>query len=160
MALALFGITHSDVRAHFFPSRAAFDGSSKPTSTAVGQMIDAAAAELAGRLAAQSVTASELDSSGEPNAYAWCQDYVRLGAAIRVMEAMAGAGAVPKFWRDELTAKQTALEKYGSVILGDAPTPSEPSQGPRSHIGNHDLDTGDEDLISDVVPRFRRSDAL
>jgi hypothetical protein len=160
MALSLFGITYSNVRAHFFPSLADFSGSTKPTSTAVGEMIDSAAADLNGRLAAVGVTAADLDSSGEPAAYAWCKDYVRLASAIRVCEALTGAGQVPKFWREELKAKQDALEKYGHTVLGDAPTPDQLSAGPRSHLTNHDLDTGEETLISDAIPRFRRDDEL
>lgn len=160
MAIALFGLTHTSVRDHFFPARAAFSASTKPTSSAVGEMIDGAAAELAGLLAAQNITASDLDSTNEPNAYAWCQDFVRLRAAIRVQESIAGAGSVPQFWRDEITNKTTMLEKYGSTLLIDVAQPTAPTRGPRSHVTNHDLDTGDEDLISDAVPRFRRDDVL
>jgi hypothetical protein len=76
------------------------------------------------------------------------------------MQAFAGAGAVPKEWRAELEMYYETLEKLGYIALGDAPSPGDEANGPRSHISEHDLDTGDEDLISDVIPKFRRDDYL
>ena len=123
-------------------------------------MIDAAAAELNGRVRAQGVDPTSLDATGEPAAFAWCQDYVRLASAVRVVESMAGTGAVPKWWVEQLTAKQAALEKYGYRALGDASNQSESAHGMRTHIKHFTLDTGDAADIADLVPKFRRDDEL
>lgn len=161
MPVPVFGVTHAAIRSHYFPSRNAFDANSKPTATAVGEMIDAEAARLSGALSAIDVSASTISTdagSTYPSAYAWCQDTIRLGAAIRVMFAIAGAGSVPDFWVEQLEARYTALAEFGFSVLGDAPRPDQ--LGPRSHVSEHDLDRGDLDLLSDVIPRFRKSDEM
>lgn len=163
MAVATFAVVHGDVQAHYFPQLAAFGAATDPTSTAVGQMISAEAAVLAGRLAAQSVSASVLSADAGAtysNAYAWCQDTIRLGAALRVSWAMAGGNPSAEAWEKELEQRYADLAKHGYVILGDAPEPSEEPNGPRWHVGNHSLDTGEDDDISDAIPRFRRDDEL
>lgn len=163
MPVPVFAQTHTTVHDHFFPSLAAFSGSTKPTSTIVGEMVTAEAARLYGALAAVSVSASTISTDAGttyPAAYAWCQDTVRLGAAIRVMQAIAGAGAVPKAWTEELEKRYKLLEEKGYLALGDAPSPSESVSGPRSHVTVHDLDTGDEADMSTAEPKFRRDDSL
>lgn len=163
MAIETFGVTADSLRAHHFPHFAggAFSVTSKPSLATVTEMVSAAAAELAGYLSAEGVSASSLTEADTPNAYAWCADTVRLGAAARVARTVTNmrpeAAAV---WQAAFDARVTMLEDNGYVVLGDAPATSEEPNGPRSHIGAHDLDTGDEADISDVVPRFRRSDSL
>jgi len=163
MTVPVFGINAASIRSHYFPSLAAFSVSTKPTDTTVGEMIDREAGRLVGALKAVSVVASTISADAGatyPSAYAWCQDTIAIGAAIRVMRAISGEGAVPSLWREAIEAKYKYLAEKGWVVLGDAPQPSQSVTGPRTHIGNHALDTGDESDISDVVPRFRRSDAL
>jgi hypothetical protein len=163
MSVPTFAITHAEVRAHKFPALAAFSTLTKPTLASVNEMVAAEAARLAGALRRAGVLASTVsDDVGitYPEAYAWCQDAIRLGAAIRVIEAQAGAGKVSKLWREELDAKYADLRTNGYVVLGDAPGPLQESNGPRSHITNHALDEGDEDDMSDVIPPFRKSDML
>ena len=160
MALSTFGVVHGDIKASKFPSLADFSSTTKPTSTTVGSFVNRAAADLVGGLAIKGVTAADIDSSGEPAAYAWCQNYVIIGAAIMVVEAQAGAGAVPEWWTKELESLRTSLEEYGYLALGDAPAPSQSVDGPRSHGLEHGLDTGDVDDISDLIPKFRRNDVL
>jgi hypothetical protein len=160
VSVYIFGVTYTTVHDHYFPSRTDFSGSTKPTSTVVADMVNAAGADLTGRLTAAGVSAAGLTSSTAAYYY-WCADYVRLATAIRVMEAMAGAGAVPEFWRNELNLKRYDLSTNGAAALGDATAPSDGGgAGPRSHVTAHSLDTGDEADISDAVPRFRRSDQL
>jgi hypothetical protein len=163
MAVATFGVGAADVRDEYFPSLAVFSASTKPSSGAVLKFIQGEGAKLYGALAAKGVSASTIISdagSSYPNAYAWCQATVSLGAAIRVMQAIAGFGAVPSAWFDLLKQRYESLSQMGYLALGDAPGPEDVANGPRSHISNHDLDTGDEDLISTVVPKFRRDDKL
>jgi len=160
MPVSIFSIEHADISAHYFPSRTAFSASTKPTAAAVGEMIEAESARLAGALSAIDVSASTLSTdagASYPAAYEWCRDTIRLGAAIRVMQAIAGAGAVPEFWVTQLEARYKALADNGFSALGDAPRPSQ--LGPRSHVSAHDLDRGDLDLLSDVIPPFRKNDA-
>jgi hypothetical protein len=163
MSVSVFAITHVEVRGHFFPSLAAFGSGTKPTSAYVAQMIDAAAARLAGSLKAEGVTASTISAdlgATYPNAYALCQGVIRMDAAIRVMEAVAGAGAVPTFWRAEVDDFYKRLDERGYVALADAPAPSQQSDGPRWHGGRADLDLGDDSDLADLVPKFRRDDEM
>ena len=163
MAIPVFGVTDTEVRAYYFPQLAAFSSSTNPTDVTVDGMIAAEAAKLAGKLSAVSVSATDLDDdSGAtyPIAYAWCQDVVRLGAAVRVAWSQAGFGENATSLAAELERRYKELEDSGSVVLGDAPTPSQLPNGPQWHVGNHSLDTGDATDISDAIPRFRRSDEL
>jgi hypothetical protein len=163
MGLAIFAVTHAEVRSHYFPSLAAFASGTKPTSTAVGQMIDEAAARLAGALAAEGITAAVISAdagASYPNAYALCQSVMLQDAGIRVMQSIAGAGAVPKEWRSEVEAFYERLDERGYVALADAPAPALNANGPRSHIIDLGLYTGDTADESDAVPRFRRDDML
>ncbi len=163
MALSIFGVTSSLVRASYFADLADFAGGTTPTSTSVGNMINRAAADLVGRLAAKSVTAATISvdaGSTYPAAFAWCAGYIELGAAIRVAREMYGAGQVPTDWTKELNELRAALEKYGYLILGDAPAPSEQADGPRDWISHHSLDTGEDTDRSEAIPRFRRDDEL
>lgn len=163
MAVPVFGLTHTDVRSAYFPSLAAFGASTKPTSTEVGNFIERASADLFGRLVVEGVTPATISTDAGvtyPAAYEWSQDYILLGAAIRTITAQAGAGAVPKAWREELDSMRTRLDDFGYLALGDAPAPSVQSEGPRSHGLEHSLDTGDVDDMSDLIPPFRKSDLL
>lgn len=163
MALALFGITHTVVHDNYFPALAAFSGSSKPTSTAIGTMIDEAAGVLGARLLAlgsNPTTISTDAGATYPFAYQWCRRYVSLDAAVRVFRAMAGGGPVPEEWLAELERMLKALDTLGLSALGDAPAPTQDSRGPFTHIATHGLDTGDEADMSDAVPVFRVKDDL
>lgn len=165
MAISIFGVGHENVHSEYFPSLISFSGSTKPTATTVGTMIEKEAARLLGALAAAGVDGDTISADAGatyPSSYAWCQDTITLGVAIRVMRAIAGDGAVPKYWQETLESRYEMLKESGGVVLGgDAPGGSSTgATGPRSHISEHDLDTGDEALISNAVPRFRRSDDL
>lgn len=163
MAVSTFGVTAGDIHDHYFPSAAAFSTSTKPTAATVAVMIQEEGADLSGALAAEGISASALSTDAGatyPNAYAWCQDALRLGAAIRVMTAYAGAGAVPELWKSWLDDKYTALEQRGYLELGDAPAPAQLSDGPRWHGQNHNLDTGDDSALSTLIPKFTMDDKL
>lgn len=163
MAIPRFGVTDSEVRDFYFPQLAAFSSSTTPTDSTVDGMVNAEAAILAGRLASKDISSSTIDTDAGatyPIAYAWCADTVRLGVAVRAAQAMAGFGPNAEAWSKELAARYEQLDKYGYSILGDAVAPSEEPNGPRWHVGNHSLDTGNESDISDAIPRFRRDDEL
>ncbi len=155
-----FSVTTGMVRAHYFPTLADFDTSTTPLAATVTEMIAAESAEMIGRLAAAGVVADNLSAATTPASFAWCQDTVRLGAAIRAAKAMVGFSGAVEDWEKALAARYELLTTKGYVILGDAPTPADNPNGPVSHISNHHLDTGDEDLISSVIPKFRRDDML
>jgi len=161
MSITVFGVTAQSIRDHHFPQleAQAFSAYSRPTSTAVGEMVDEAAAELAGKLAAEDITAADITSGDYPVAYAWCRATVRLSAALRVLRAMANQDPeVAKAWQTQLDARYAELAAMGAVALGDAPLPSQPSNGPRSHVSAYSLDTGDDEDLSTLEPKFRRDD--
>jgi hypothetical protein len=163
MAIPVFGLTHTSVHDHYFPSLVAFSASTKPTATIVGEMITNVAAELIGRLAAVHVTGATISTDAGatyPSAYAWCATYIRQGAAIAVMEAIAGAGAVPEAWQKVQDQRNKDLKEFGYLILGDAPAPSEQASGPRSHGTHNNLTADSSEDMSSMVPIFRRSDKL
>lgn len=163
MALQTFGVTAAKVAAHHFPQLSGgFSANSSPTTTTVGEMIDAEAARLAGKLRAKAVTPSTVDNSSTyPEAYNWCADTIRLGAAVRAARAMVGQNpAVVDAWEKELAARYADLTKHGYIALGDAPEPSESATGPRTHIDELSLTTGTSDttLVSSAEPTFRIKD--
>lgn len=163
MALPTFAVTHSGVHDHYFPGWNVFGAGTVPTSTTVGEMVTAEAGRVFGALLNEGISAATIsDDLGVtyPAAYAQCQSAIRLGAAIRVMQAVSGAGAVPEHWRTELEAFYKRLDELGYLALGDAPAPAQNSDGPRWHGQNHDLDTGDDTLLSSLEPKFRRDDEL
>lgn len=162
MTVSIFAVTYSKVRAHYFPQLSDFSGSTNPTSTTVGEMIDAEGARLAGALSKVGVSASTVSADAGatyPAAYAWCQDTLRLGAAVRVARAMSGTSAVSERWQTELDGRYEDLLDNGAVALGDAPTTAAAS-GPRSHIHRLGLDVGDDADASPLDTKFRRSDQL
>ncbi len=161
MAIAVFGVTAAKLKAHHFPQLAEFSANSNPTSTTVGEMIEASAVDLAGRLRAEGLTPSAIDAATTSESYAWSADAVRLGAAVRAIAGMTGQDpAVRQAWERDLQRKWDDLTSRGYLALGDATAPAELADGPRSHISNHSLDVGDEQDISDVIPVFRRNDHL
>lgn len=162
MAVSTFGVTYSAVKNHHFPQLGGdFSTTTKPTATTVGEMIDAEAADLEGALLAKDLVASTLDDDTASAAYKWCAETIRLGAAVRALQAMLTADPeVVKAWQAKLNARYKKLEDKGGIVLGIAEDASDLSSGPRSHITTHSLDTGDDQDISDVVPVFRRNDPL
>lgn len=162
MPITLFGITATKVRDHHFPQIGAFSTATKPTATAVGEMIDEAAADLAGALSQQGLSAADLTQNAYPAAYAWCAKTVRLAAAIAVMRGSSTANPeVAKAWEKELRERYKELEDKGYLALGDAPAPAaDEANFVITHLGRHGLDTGDEDNISELEPVFRRDDQI
>lgn len=161
MSLATFTVTYTKVRNHHFPLLPNFSASSDPSSDTVTEMIQDSAAELAGKLSAKGVDSTAITSDDHPQAYQWCAETVRLGAAIRAIQAMASRDPeVAKAWQKKLDARFEALEEYGAEALGDAPA-SDTANGPLTHINNHSLDTlltGDEP--SNSIPYLRGDDDL
>ena len=163
MAVRTFNTTAAQVREHYFPQLAAFSTSTTPTLATVESMVESEAAVLAGRLAAQSVSAATISDDGGatyPVAHAWCADTVRLGAAARVAWAMAGSNESSDTWSVELARRYGELSTIGYKALCDAPTPTGEPNGPRNHRSTHSLTQDASADMSDVVPRFRKSDSL
>jgi hypothetical protein len=161
MALALFSVTHTTVHDQYFPSLAAFSGSTRPTSTAVGAMVDEAAGVLGARLlslGSNPVTISVDAGATYPNAYQWCKRFVGLHTAVAAFRAMSGGGKVPEEWTSDLERMLDALDEMGLLALGDAPTPAQDTRGPFDHIKTHGIDVGTS--VSDLVPDFTMDDEL
>jgi len=159
MAVSTFAVVYGDIQSLYFPSSAAFSGSTKPTSTSVTTMISQSAARVAGALKAVGLSAATLSTDAGatyPAAYASCQHVIMMGAAIAVYRAM--AGQLPTGLLEEYEAWFTRLSELGAEALGDAPVPS--NLPFRSHVVTDDLDTGDVEDSSDAVPEFRASDKL
>jgi hypothetical protein len=163
MAISVFGVTHTKVHDHHFPQVAAFSTASKPTATIVGEMVDEEAAKCAGALRAEGIEPATISAAQAtyPEAYAWCAETIKLGAALRAIGAMSGQNPeIAKTWKLALDERYEDLDARGWVALGDAPAPSQDANGPRTFIDSLSLDTGDTDDDSDLEPTFRRSDSL
>lgn len=164
MAIQDFGVTAAAISANHFPSLT-FSTASQPTAVTVLEKIKDAAADLAGRLSIEGLSAATLDDDDEnptyPNAYRWCARYIRLHAAIGTLQASATADPeVLKAWREELREMRRSLDDYGHVALGDAPAPTTSGNGPYTHIDRHSLETSDSNDVSSVLPTFRKDDLL
>ncbi len=162
MAILVYGVTAAKLRAHHFPQQAGeFSTTTKPTAITVGETIDDAGADLAGKLRAKGIDPAAIVSASTPEAYAWCARTVRLAAAIETLGAMTGQDpAVGKKWATELRARLDDLDARGYLALGDAAAPAQQANGPRWHGATYELSTGDVADVSTLVPRFRRDDQL
>lgn len=151
MALETFGVTPAAVKAHHFPQLSSgFSLSSSPSSVTVTEMIQSEAAELGGALRVEGLDASSLTALANPNAYAWCADTIRLGAAIRAGRAMTGVNAdVIKAWDAELQYRYKELDAKSLALLGDA---SSPAGGDANAVRSH--------ITDDLVMPFSRDDKL
>lgn len=163
MAIQTFGVTAAKVRAHHFPQISEFSANSNPTSSTVGEMIEEAAAELAGALRREGLSATTLaedDGSANPEAYAWCAATIRLGAAARTIQSMTGQDPeVAKAWEKRYRDRLKALDGGGAEVLGDAGLPVQASNGPRTHITSLGLEVPDDEP-SELGPTFRIDDQL
>lgn len=162
MSITLFGVTPETVHAHHFPQSAVFTASNKPKRATVLEMIDAAAAELGGKLRAKGLTPSALTLADFPEAYAWCAETVRLSSAIRVYPSMTGTDPeVVRAWQKKLDARYEDLDENGHRALGDAEAPADSGVGAVTHISslNLDVDAAEEDA-SELEHRFRVSDRM
>lgn len=164
MSVPTFGVTAAKIHDHYFPTLAAFSGSTEPTDTTVGEKIEEAAAVLCGLLLRAGGDPSMISTdagASYPIAYAWCQRWIRLSSACSTYRAIAGAAArLPDEWTAAVDAMTVTLQSLGLKALGDAPVPAEPAEGARTHIKHWSLDTGDSLDVSDAIPPFRKSDKL
>jgi hypothetical protein len=135
MALERFGVTPTQVRNHHLPGVANFSASSNPSAATVQEMIDAEAAELAGKLKVEGLSASAISAVDNPAAYAWCADTIRLGAAVRAMRAMVGQNpAVVQALVVEVNARYDELDREGLGLLADVTVPLDEANAVRSHL--------------------------
>lgn len=158
----LFGVTYDSVRRHHFPVISNWDSTTSPTDTTVTEMIDAAAAKLAGKLLLKSITASEISDTATA-AYAWCADTIRLEVATRIPPTVSGVD--PDEYsrrRAQLKERYEDLDEHGAEALGGGAsanaTDSEP-EGPVTYLTeNPSIDTGSDSDASSVVPVLRWGD--
>ena len=161
MSLDVFGVTYTKVRDHYFAHVANFSTTSHPAASIVTEMIQDSAAELAGKLSAKGLDSADITSDDTPQAYQWCAETVRLGAAIRVAQTMTTQNPdVAKAWQAKLDLRFEALEEWGAEALGDA-TASTTGASIITHINNHSLDTTvDGEEPSNAIPFLRGDDDL
>lgn len=163
VAVTTFSVTHDTVRTEHFPHWNAFSATTKPTSTQVGTYVTEEAADLGGYLALKSIAASGIDSSANPNGFAWCQKTLKLMVAVRVAKAATASNPeLAKTLQDEVNARLSSLDKHGATLLVDvtASTSGNPAEGPTTHISTYSLTVDDSSDMSTTVPRLRRDDSL
>lgn len=158
-----FGVTASEVHARFFPAYGAFSVTSRPTATAVADIILDAGAEVAGALAAAGLDWAAIDADNGslyPVSFRRCANATRLFAAIQIQTAIAGADEVSEDWIAERETWFKRLAVQGTAAMPDGPAVSQQPMGPRTHIGKYALDTGEDTDPSELNDRFRRDDLL
>jgi hypothetical protein len=160
MALTLFGVTADDVRLHFFPQNEEFSANTSPSATTVGDFIDQEAGRLAGALLIKGVTPSSILSTSP--AYYSCAAQLEMMVALRTLSVMSGQNPeLARAWKAQVDEWFSRLDKDGYLILGDESLePTDNPDGPTTHITYFDLDTGDADDASDLIPALRRDDVL
>ncbi len=165
MALADFDIAASDVRKHHFPYWADPSVSSTPTLAVYNEKIADCAGIITSALAAQSISATAIDTHASPTEYApfvSCRRQLRLMVALEVMGASTSQDPeLAKKWQTLIDAWFEGLSNGAGTFLGDpslSTALSDPS-GPTSHISEYSLDDGDPTIdASNVIPPFRKSD--
>lgn len=163
MALSLFGVTAATLRSTRFPHWAAFSARSSFTDAEVGAIINEEAADLAGRLYAENITASAITTPANEVAYTWCAKTLHLMAAVRILrDVTASEPDLAKVYREELTTRLKLLSEQGATALGDSSlnTGDSNPDGPTSHVSFYGLTTDDGADMSDTVPALRKDDAL
>lgn len=162
MAVPDFGVDATDVQSKFFPAMPAFGVATRPTTSAVADMVVDAGAEVCAALHAAGLdyVAINADPTSYPISFVKCANQVRLLVAIQIQQAYAGADTVSKAWLEQAAAWYARLDEQGSAAMPDGPTVSEEPRGPRTHINHWSLDTDNANAPSDLATRFRRDDVL
>lgn len=163
MALPVFGVTHATLREVRFPHWTDFSERSSFTDTAVTAIIQEEAADLAGRLYAENVSATAVDALTTSVAYQWCKKTLHLMAAMRILrDVSVNEPALAQAYGRELDARLKLLAEQGATALGDDSlnTGNSDPDGPTSHISVYELETDDPADMSSVVPALRKGDRL
>jgi hypothetical protein len=163
VALPVFGVTYSTLRSLRFPHWNAFSTRSSFTDTDVTSIIQEEAADLAGRLYAEDITAADIDANDNAIAYLWCAKTLHLMAACRILrDVTANEPALAQAYQRELDARLALLASQGATALGDESlsTGTSDPDGPTSHISQFSLETDEAENMSTTVPRLRRDDQL
>jgi hypothetical protein len=161
VSLTTFGVTAATLRVNRFPHLDNFSANSAPTSTAVAEYIDRAAAKLEGKLLLEEIVASSITLASA--AYVNCARVVELQAAIYLAEAATGKdNGLLTVWRDEAKTFFEELDEDGAASLGSGAVSTSASDpdGPTSHISEYSLTTDASTDMSTTVPRLRRDDLL
>jgi hypothetical protein len=163
MAVETFGVTAAMVQRHYFPTFTTWSGSTIPTTTAVGEMIDAAGGRLTGALLNESIPVGGITAGTA--AYAACQDVMRMLTARRVLECITGVNpALAQRLDQEIAAWFKSFDESGATFLGDddlgSLSESDPD-GPTHHIDEYVLPVSTDNAeASDATLPFRKDDLL
>lgn len=148
MASNDFALDAEAVRKHHFPNADAWTESSRPSESAVEEVIEEEAALMAGKLALELVDASAITSDSD--AYLLCRKVLRMQVAAVVARDMLGLDpAIAKAWDSKVDAFYKGLDEGGVSFLGDGASASGNSQadGPHSHVSVYGLRT---DVAADM----------
>lgn len=168
MGVSIFALTANSVRAHMFPQANDYSVNSSPTAAIVAEFIEEEAGELAGKLYAENIVASDIAATLDANnlhsaAWLWCVRTLRLMVAIRCLNAGTQADPeVAKAYRAELAKRLKDLDERGATALGDTGlnTGASDPDGPTSHISRNNLTIDASEDMSDTIPALRKSDRL
>lgn len=163
MALTVFGVTYSTVRSTRFPSWNSFSARSAFTDTEVAALINEEAADLAGKLYAENITASSITTPANEVGYTWCAKTLALMVAVRILrDVSASDPALAQAYQRELDTRFKLLASQGATALGDSSlsTGDSDPDGPTSHVSEFGLTTDDPADMSDTVPALRKGDKL
>lgn len=162
MTVTTFGVDAGFVRRHYYPQQPDFSTDSNPTEATVLEKIDGFAADLEGKLARESITASAITTVTDA-AYLWCRKTLALMVAIEIYPVMTGNdSAAAKKWQKELDARLKDLSEDGFLALGGGvAAPTEEPDGPTHFIDNLGLDTSENEAnASSVDMPFHKDDRL
>lgn len=162
MAVNEFGVTQQSVAAYHFPMWPAFSAASKPTAATVALMVTETAGALAARLYAETIDSTSISDAASA-AYLMCAEQLRRMVALKVLKSSTQQDAeLAKALLAEIDAWFKGLASGGGTFLGNEglQTGASDPDGPTSHISEFGLTVDSASLMSTVVPRLRRDDAL
>jgi hypothetical protein len=129
----------------------------------VTSVIAEQAAELEGKLSLKAIDSTQIANDGSTAASLWCRLTLRLMVAVELVQYMTGTDPkLSQALQAKLNVRWKALNEGGASALGNGASSSSVADplGPDTHIGELNLDTGDDSLASDAAPIFRQSDKL
>jgi hypothetical protein len=151
----VYAVTHDTVREEFFPGVATFATGTRPTATTATRIIARVSASIDAALLSVGIASADIDSVGEPVAYAWLADTLSLGVAAR----LAGVGSLGveadavKRWADEFEARLAKIRENPEAVVPDAVATGVGSASVRSHVARYGLTDDDAaDMETDNSP--------
>lgn len=162
MGVQTFGVTPATVTSLYFPQVPGFNANTKPTSTAVTEMVSQSAGKLAAKLYAKDVDAEDIDDT-DSAAYLTCAEQLGRMVALRVHKVLPQKfPELAKEYTREVKEWFDELNEKGATHLGDATlaTGDSPANGPTSHVSENNLEQLAGVDMSPVRPLLQQKDRL